>query len=92
MRVAFLTFESLLTIFWFWAAIGTFSLMGRSPTSDWGTIVGGCLFLAFGIGTGVMLAREIIVILRPPTRTLPANQHATQLPAQVARRTAGTEE
>ncbi len=64
MRVIFLTFESFLTVLWFWCAFGTFSFYSQKSSPyiehpDYGTLISGLLFLAFGIGTAAMLYHEI---------------------------------
>ena len=63
MKTSFLSFELGLTIVWFWATAWQFSLMNE-PTSDGGTIIGGLVFLAFGIGTAWMLCHEAITTAR----------------------------
>ena len=63
MKTIFLSFELGLTIVWFWATFWQFSLMNE-PTSDGGTIIGGLVFLAFGIGTGWMLVHEAFTTAR----------------------------
>lgn len=63
MRVAFLTFEFVLMIGFFWAGIWNIGLMGRA-ISDYGTIVDALLFFAFGVLTAVMLLNEAAIFIR----------------------------
>jgi hypothetical protein len=67
MRFAFLTFEAVLTIVWYVSAIWMFGMVSRGD-GDWGTIVGGLLFLAFGIGTTWMLVHEAILLFKQRTQ------------------------
>jgi hypothetical protein len=63
MRWIFLSFEALLTIVWFWATIGMLNILA-SGRGDGGTFIGMLLFLAFGVGTAIMLGREIYLLVR----------------------------
>ena len=61
MRIAFLSFEFVSTVIWMWAAIWMFTLFAQK-NGDYGTIIGGLLFLAFGVGTAWMLVNEGMII------------------------------
>jgi hypothetical protein len=63
MKSIYLGFELALTILWFWATIWQWDIR-NAPTSDGGTLIGGLVFLAFGIGTAWMLFNEIITTAR----------------------------
>jgi hypothetical protein len=63
MRFAYLSFEAILTIFWFWGAFWTFGIFLHGD-GDYGTIVGGLLLFAFGAGTLAMLINEAHLMLR----------------------------
>ncbi len=70
MRPIFITFEAGLTILWFWFAANTFDLFiqyQHNPymeTPDYGTAIGGALFLALGLLTLGMLVNEFFDFMR----------------------------
>lgn len=64
MRPIYLIFEGGFALFSYWAAYYTFDLFARrSPyleRPDYGTVIGGLLFLFFGVLTTIMLVRELL--------------------------------
>ncbi len=77
MRVIYLTFETIFALACYWGAIATFGLFTvnhsvlSTETPDYGTVIGGFLFLAFAIGTTIMLAQEIGRLFAVNKTTLP---------------------
>ncbi|HKD74620.1 MAG TPA: hypothetical protein VKB76_03965 [Ktedonobacterales bacterium] len=63
MRWIFLSFEAALTVVWFWSTWGMLTILA-SGNGDGGTFIGMLLFLALGVGTAVMLGREIFLLVR----------------------------
>ncbi len=63
MRWIFLSFEVMLTVVWFWATYGMYTILA-SGNGDGGTFIGMLLFLAFGVGTAIMLGRELYLLVR----------------------------
>ena len=84
MRFAFLSFETLLTVIWFWAAFWMFGLLAHHD-GDWGTLIGGLVFLIFGVGTAAMLLYEAFLMIRqraqinqPTAQSMIVSQSAQQ--------------
>jgi uncharacterized membrane protein YdcZ (DUF606 family) len=68
MRGIYIFFEAALTVFWFWLAAGSLGLfLHRTPFTeqpDYGTAIGGVLFLLLGLLTLGMLINELFLFVR----------------------------
>ncbi len=92
MRVIYLTFETIFALVCYWAAIATFGLFTvnhtvlSTETPDYGTVIGGILFLAFAVGTTIMLAQEVGRLITANKTTLPVAEasHASTAPRALA--------
>ena len=99
MRTIYLSFETAFALASYYAAYYTFSLFFRhnvyDEQPDYGTVIGGLLFLAFAVLTTVMLTREFGQLMQQRAAAMAVAQEETaqersQLPQRTTPASPGT--